>query len=271
MKLESGVLVLLQGKYSTIFYLSLLYSVGNWVMALAAVPSPNQASMFTLYCTAIALALIAFGTGGIKPCVSAFGGDQIEWSMTDGEDKDRVRRKFFSLYYFAINAGAFISTILTPVLRKDMSYAVAFAVPAFLMILAVFIFWLGRKTYIDRPPEGNIFPIVSLVMTDAFQLRKDANAFDVEVSKGNSVVRRHWLDAAKLKHDEDVVEDIKMLFQVLIVLLPAPLFWSLSDQQSSKWVFQAREMDGRLPWLGGLVIQPDQMQVLVQQSTYKKK
>ena len=230
-------------------------------MALAAMPPSDQASVFTLYCTVIALGFIAFGTGGIKPCVSAFGGDQIEWSMPDGEDKDRVRRKFFSLYYFAINAGAFISTILTPILREDMSYAVAFAVPAFLMIFAVFIFWLGRKTYIDRPPEGNIFPIVSLVTTDAFQLRKYVNTSDMEASKGSSVAEKHWLDAAKLKHDDDVVEDVKMLFQVLVVLLPAPLFWALSDQQSSKWVFQAREMDGCLPWLGGLVIQPDQMQV----------
>eukprot|EP00250_Pteridium_aquilinum_P006106 c16087_g1_i1 orf=208-1908(+) len=251
------------GKYSTILYLSVLYSVGNWVMAFAAVPPPNEASMFPLWCTMLALGLIAFGTGGIKPCVSAFGGDQIEWLMPDGEPKDRLRRKFFSLYYFAINAGSFISTILTPILREDMSYAIAFAVPAVLMIFAVFIFWVGRKSYVDRPPEGNVFPVVGRVTADAFWMRKGkGGAGDLEAEKANRNEPKHWLDVAKLKHDNDVVEDVKTLLQVLVVLLPAPLFWALFDQQSSKWVFQAREMDGRVPWLGGLVIQPDQMQAI---------
>lgn len=248
------------GKYSTILYLSLLYSVGNWVMAFAAVPSPSEASMFPFWCTMLALSLIALGTGGIKPCVSAFGGDQIELSMPDGASKDRLRRKFFSLYYFAINAGSFISTILTPLLREDMSYATAFAVPAVLMIFAVFIFWVGRKSYVDRPPEGNVFPVVGRVTADAFRMRKGMGPADLEADKGSEP--KHWLDVAKLKHDDVVVEDVKTLLQVLVVLLPAPLFWALFDQQSSKWVFQARDMDGHLPWLGGLVIQPDQMQAI---------
>lgn len=249
------------GKYSTILYLSLLYSLGNWAMAFAAVPSPNESSSFALWCTIVALALIALGTGGIKPCVAAFGGDQIEWSLPDGDAKNRLRRKFFSLYYFAINAGSFISTILTPVLRQDISYAFAFAVPALLMIFAVFIFWLGHKTYVDRPPEGNVLPVVSKVTLDAVRLRK-GSSIDDETEKGTPSKHRHWLDAAKLKHDGEVVEDVKSLFQVLIVLLPAPIFWSLFDQQSSKWVFQARGMNGQVSWLGGIVIQPDQMQAM---------
>ncbi|KAH7289647.1 hypothetical protein KP509_30G012700 [Ceratopteris richardii] len=232
-------------------------------MAFAAVPSPDEVSVFPFWCTMLALGLIAFGTGGIKPCVSAFGGDQIEWSMPDGESKDRLRRKFFSLYYFAINAGSFISTILTPLLREDMSYATAFAVPAFLMMIAVVIFWVGRKSYVDRPPEGNVFPIVGRITADAFRLRNvRRRVYNDGAENESQTETKHWLDAAKLKHDEDVVEDVKTLLQVLLVLIPAPLFWALFDQQSSKWVFQACEMDGRVAWLGGLVIQPDQMQAM---------
>lgn len=250
------------GKYRTILYLSLLYSAGNWVMALAAVPSSNQTSSFALWCTFLALALIAFGTGGIKPCVSAFGGDQIEWSMPNGDAKEKLRMKFFSLYYFAINAGSFISTILTPILREDVSYAFAFAVPALLMIFAVFVFWLGRQTYVDRPPEGNVFPVVGRVAADAIRLRRKSTNIDDETEKGSTTEHKHWLDAAKVRHNEEVVEDVKSLLQVLIVLLPAPLFWALFDQQSSKWVFQARDMDGQVSWLGHVVIQPDQMQAM---------
>ena len=60
----------------------------------------------------LGLALIAIGTGGIKPCVSAFGGDQFKLP-----EQERQLQTFFSVFYFAINAGSLISTALTPVLR----------------------------------------------------------------------------------------------------------------------------------------------------------
>jgi dipeptide/tripeptide permease len=242
----------LQGKYRTILYLSIVYCIGNWVMALAAAPKPSPSTKSTLFwSTALALALIALGTGGIKPCVSAFGGDQIQFTLPDGPAKDRLHRQFFSMYYFAVNAGSLISTLLTPVLRTDVSYSVAFAVPAALMMCALLIFWCGRRSYINRPPEGNVFGEVGAVVVDAIRLR------------GRAGQGSHWLDSSKLKHNPTVVEDVKALFRVLILLLPTPLFWSLFDQQSSKWVFQASKLDGHVPWLFNVVIEPDQMQVTI--------
>ena len=62
--------------------------------------------------TALGLGLLAVGTGGIKPCVSAFGGDQFHSSQVV------ELQTFFSLFYFAINAGSVFSTFLTPELRS---------------------------------------------------------------------------------------------------------------------------------------------------------
>lgn len=59
----------------------------------------------------LGLVLIAIGTGGIKPCVSAFGGDQFN----SGEDS--LLEKFFSVFYFSINAGSLLSMFITPRLR----------------------------------------------------------------------------------------------------------------------------------------------------------
>ncbi len=85
------------------------------------------------------LFIIAIGTGGIKPCVSAFGGDQF---VRPQQDKQLVA--FFSVFYFSVNAGSLISTFVTPILRedvhcfnKDSCYPLAFGVPAILMIVAV--------------------------------------------------------------------------------------------------------------------------------------
>lgn len=87
----------------------------------------------------VGLLLIAIGTGGIKPCVSAFGGDQFKLPQ-----QERQLQQFFSLFYFAINSGSLISTFITPVLREDVKcldqdtcYPLAFGIPAVLMIISV--------------------------------------------------------------------------------------------------------------------------------------
>lgn len=85
----------------------------------------------------LGLFLIAFGTGGIKPCVSAFGGDQFVLPQ-----QEKYLAMFFSIFYFSINTGSLISTILTPVLRNttcfnDDCFLAAFMVPAVLMILSI--------------------------------------------------------------------------------------------------------------------------------------
>lgn len=87
----------------------------------------------------VGLLLIAFGTGGIKPCVSAFGGDQFVLPQ-----QERYMSTFFSLFYFSINFGSLISTFLTPVLSSDITcfglnscYSLAFLIPAILMVLSI--------------------------------------------------------------------------------------------------------------------------------------
>lgn len=51
---------------------------------------------------------------------------------------------FFSLFYFAINAGSLLSTFITPILRNDVEcfgntscYPLAFAVPGVLMVISI--------------------------------------------------------------------------------------------------------------------------------------
>ena len=87
----------------------------------------------------IGLALIGLGTGGIKPCVSAFGGEQFKLP-----EQAKHVATFFSIFYASINSGRLISTILTPILRKevkcfgqDSCFPLAFGVPTALMIVAV--------------------------------------------------------------------------------------------------------------------------------------
>ncbi|KAJ6660907.1 hypothetical protein lerEdw1_017064 [Lerista edwardsae] len=135
------------GKFKTIVSLSIVYTVGQVVLAISSVRDmmdhdhdgvPDDIKI-PIALSMIGLILIAFGTGGIKPCVAAFGGDQFE----DHQEKQRSR--FFSIFYLAINAGSLLSTIITPILRgeecgihtKQKCYPLAFGVPAALMAVAL--------------------------------------------------------------------------------------------------------------------------------------
>lgn len=192
------------------------------------------------------------GTGGIKPCVSAFGGDQFHLP-----EQARQLARFFSLFYFAINAGSMISTSLTPILRQDVHcfgerdcFSVAFGVPAILMLLSVVIFIAGKRLYILKPPAGNMIFGVSKCIVNALSGWKNER-------KSNP--RKHWLDYAEPTCGSKMVSDTKTLMKILVLYLPFPVFWALFDQQGSRWTFQATRMNGEL---SGYVIKPDQMQVV---------
>lgn len=86
----------------------------------------------------LGLFFISVGTGGIKPCVFAFGGDQFRLP----EQTEQLLH-YTTKFTFAINLGSLVSTFLTPELRqsvhclhRDTCYPLAFGVPAVLMLVA---------------------------------------------------------------------------------------------------------------------------------------
>ncbi|GJQ09166.1 hypothetical protein GpartN1_g957.t1 [Galdieria partita] len=65
------------GKYRTIVYFTLLYLSGQLILPFSSLLQIEMT--LTKLLTFLSLFLIALGTGGIKPCVSAFGAEQVEW------------------------------------------------------------------------------------------------------------------------------------------------------------------------------------------------
>ncbi|XP_060117850.1 solute carrier family 15 member 2 isoform X2 [Heteronotia binoei] len=239
------------GKYKTIIYLSIVYVIGHVIKSFAAIPMVgNQIVHVVLSMTG--LSLIALGTGGIKPCVAAFGGDQFE------EEHAQERSKFFSVFYLSINAGSLISTFITPVLRGDVKcfggdcYALAFGVPAVLMVIALVVFIAGNGLYKKAPPQGNILLEVCKCISFAFTNRIKNRSQQIPK-------REHWLDWASEKYSSKLITEVKIVTRVLFLFIPLPMFWALFDQQGSRWTLQATKMNTDF---GGLVLQPDQMQFL---------
>lgn len=239
------------GKFKTIIYLSLVYVLGHVFKSLGAIPILGGKVLHTIL-SLVGLSLIALGTGGIKPCVAAFGGDQFE------EEHAEARTRYFSVFYLAINAGSLISTFITPMLRGDVKcfgqdcYALAFGVPGLLMVLALVVFAMGSKMYRKPPPEGNI--VVQVIKCIWFAICSRFRNRSGDLPK-----RQHWLDWAAEKYPKHLIADVKALTRVLFLYIPLPMFWALLDQQGSRWTLQANKMNGDL---GFFVLQPDQMQVL---------
>ena len=137
------------GKYLTILLLSIVYCLGHLCLALMDLPQPLLAATLEPRGWLLAgLALVAIGSGGIKPCVSAHVGDQF------GHANRHLLERVFGWFYFAINFGSFFSTLLTPWLLRQYGAGLAFGVPGILMALATLVFWLGRHSFIHVPPRG---------------------------------------------------------------------------------------------------------------------
>uniref|UniRef100_A0A1I7SFJ5 Peptide transporter family 1 n=1 Tax=Bursaphelenchus xylophilus TaxID=6326 RepID=A0A1I7SFJ5_BURXY len=252
--------------FRTIVILSLLYTLGQ--ITLAAASAFTTTSFYHPWLDLLGLGVIALGTGGIKPCVSPFGGDQFEPHQT------RMISLFFSAFYFIINCGAMLSSIVSPLFRAhsclghDSCYPLAFGVPAALMITATAVFMVGSKWYKKNPPSSNIFSDVLFVVRKALQNKKTS-------LKTHS----HWVEYSLDDHDCDkdeeckkwkrragstescfraaFVADVRSFLRILVMFLPLPMFFALYDQQGSKWTIQALHMDLRI--FGETIILPDQM------------
>lgn len=137
----------LLGKFPVILFVSMIYCAGHAVLAVAgrfAAMENYSAAEIGMY---IGLGLIAVGSGGIKPCVSANVGDQFS------QKNSHLVQKVFQIFYFIINFGSFFSTILTPILYKRFGAEVAFGIPGIFMGLATIVFFLGRKRFVRVPPR----------------------------------------------------------------------------------------------------------------------
>uniref|UniRef100_A0A3B5BI36 Solute carrier family 15 member 1-like n=1 Tax=Stegastes partitus TaxID=144197 RepID=A0A3B5BI36_9TELE len=245
------------GKFKTIVYLSIVYALGQVVMAVSAIHditdtnrdgTPDNMTLHVAL-SMLGLILIALGTGGIKPCVAAFGGDQFQ------DDQEKQRSTFFSIFYLSINAGSLLSTLITPILRaqecgiytKQECYPLAFGVPAALMVVSLLVFIVGSGMYNKTAPQGNI--MVKVCKCIAVNIVLLCTPRDTT----------GWTGTCKYERHEFTIISSLMVLKVLFLYIPLPMFWALFDQQGSRWTLQATTMNGNF---GLLTIMPDQMQTV---------
>ncbi|KAL6768208.1 NRT1 [Auxenochlorella protothecoides x Auxenochlorella symbiontica] len=167
------------GRYKTIMVFSLIYFLGMLLLATTALvpaltPPPDlyptrlqNAALFT------SLYIVALGTGGIKPNVSAFGADQFD--MADPQDR-KEKTSFFNWFYFFVNIGSFIAVTVIVWVQENVNWGVGFAIPAACMGLAILVFVAGSPMYTHVvPTESPITRVYNVVMSAWREKRRGGN------------------------------------------------------------------------------------------------
>ena len=161
------------GRYWTIVGFSIPYVAGHFILGI-----PMEPAMF------IALGLLAGGSGVIKPNISTLLGQTYDQQRPGQE---RLRSAAFLWFYLSINVGALISQLALPVIRdqyiyanltpevraqaveaaakgddvsqfasdevRQRAFALAFQFPAWLMVLSLAVFALGKPFYAKEKRE----------------------------------------------------------------------------------------------------------------------
>lgn len=256
------------GKYHTIFWLSLVYCAGQACLAMF---TTDRAGFY------FGLGLIALGSGGIKPCVAAFVGDQF-----DQTNKHRAKVVFDS-FYWIINFGSFFASLLMPVFLRQLGPAIAFGVPGVLMFISTVVLWIGRKQYVMVPPAppnphsflrvsrsalasgirgrvfagiGAVLALISFLLIPQLGFVIAACLALVAVIGFGGIGIWLQLDEIRGRHPAEAVNGVRAVLRVLVLFALVTPFWSLFDQKASTWVLQANAMS-KPAWF-----QSSQMQAL---------
>ena len=121
-----------------------------------------------------------------------------------GHSNQNLITKAFNLFYWMVNLGAFFSMLISPwIYDKYDDVRIALGMPGIFMLIATLIYWFGRKSMVHIPPKGKDF-------------LKD------------------------LKSKEGIFVILRLSFFIFIFIA---VFWSLFDQTTSKWIYQAEKMN----------------------------
>ncbi|BAS99404.1 Os06g0706100 [Oryza sativa Japonica Group] len=234
-----------------------------------------SAQEFVLF---LGLYMIAFGVGGLRPCLMSFGADQFD----AGDPSERNSKgSYFNWYLFTMNCASVISTTAMVWLQDHYGWALGLAIPA--MVLAVGLSFLVAATpaYRFQRNRGSPFTRVCQVVVAAVRKFNVAPPADVallyEVPEDDCSMER----VKRIKHTDDLqffdkaavvtasdeeaagdpwrlcsltqVEELKILVRMLPLWASIAFFYTGTAQVNSMSVEQGMAMDARV---GSLRVPP---------------
>lgn len=153
----------------------------------------KQASGVQMGVLYLALYLIALGTGGLKSSVSGFGTDQFD----EKDEREKAQMAyFFNRFFFFISIGTLTAVTVLVYIQDEVGRSLAYGICSVAMLIAIFIFLSGTRTYRYKKSSGS--PIVQIFQVIAAAVRKRnlGLPYDVEMLYEDAP------DASRIRHTD---------------------------------------------------------------------
>jgi len=237
------------GLRQAIWYGAILISAGQILVSASIFMSLGRPVFF------LGLILIVFGTGLLKPNISAIVGDLYP---EGGSRRDAG----FSIFYMGINIGALIAPLLTGFLGEKVGWGYGFGAGGVAMLLGLLQFKLRAQPTlgdIGTKPSGTpeqqrtvklataaFLGIVAVVVALAMSGTVQINAIAVAKQMTNVMLVMALLYFAYLFFAGGLNGDEKKRVAVIVVLfLFATIFWSAFEQAPTSLNLFARDYTDR--------------------------
>ncbi|CAA7052423.1 unnamed protein product [Microthlaspi erraticum] len=247
------------GRFRTIVLTSSLYILGLGLLTFSAtIPSlckdqetnascVSQLKVTIFFC---ALYLIAIGEGGFKACLRAFGADQFD-EQDPGESKSKS--VYFNWTYFAVSTGTLATRLVSNYVQENLSWALGFGIPCLSMMLALFLFLLGTRTYRfsiggegkeeGRRKHNNPFVRIGRVFVAAAKNRRQTSSETLLLLPVQTSTKFRFLDRAAISCDSAEVEEAKAVLSLVPIWMCCLVFGLVYAQSPTFFTKQGSTMD----------------------------
>lgn len=139
-------------------------------------PTCKQASSWQLLVLYLSLLCTSIGSGGIRPCVMAFGADQFD--LHHPHHAARRKWNFFNLYFLCMAMASLLALTVVVYVQENVGWGWGFGIPDIAMFFSVVAFVIGYPLYIRMKPGGSPLVRLTQVLVAAFRKRKVVNLAD---------------------------------------------------------------------------------------------
>ncbi|PKU83241.1 putative nitrite transporter [Dendrobium catenatum] len=278
------------GRFWTIAVGSMIYQLGMLGVTISAIlpalrpppcpsqsPSCQQASACQLAIFYISLFFTAVGSGGIRPCVVAFGADQFELDRRQQRAGGSGQQwNFFNLYFFSMGVALLMALTVVVYIQDNVGWGLGFGIPTVVMFFSVIAFIIGYPLYIRRKPGGSPLTRLAQVVVAAVRKRKLAlpddsgvlyrnKEMDADISVAGRLLHTEhftFLDRAAICTDSDItaagfprpwrlstvhrIEELKSIIRMLPIWSVGILIITASSHNHTFTIIQAKSMDRHL-------------------------
>ncbi|KAF9593177.1 hypothetical protein IFM89_020473 [Coptis chinensis] len=270
------------GRFWTITVASVFYLMGMLTLTLSAslpklTPPPCKGNEVCIEATDrqlsllyVCLVLMSIGSGGLRPCVVAFGADQFD----ESDPKQKAKSwNFFNWYYIVMGLSFLVAITGIVYIQDNVGWGWGLGIPTVVWFFSIVTFVGGYRMYRILKPSGSPFKRLLQALVAAIKKRNlpkvsnpallyENDELDASIIANGKLLhtkQMKFLDKAAIMTDEDKltsgelnlwrvstvhrVEELKSILRMGPIWASGLLLVTASANQGTFTIQQARSMD----------------------------